>query len=146
MTYSIRPYSEDDFPILIQLFKEFAKFQKMPNAVSNNVELMRIEKDYFFCFIAENQEKEIIGYASFFFTYHTWSGKSVYMDDLYVKPDYRKVGIGKAFIDAIIEVGKDSGCKKLQWQVSNWNLNAKEFYQKIGAVIDDTEVNCTLKL
>jgi diamine N-acetyltransferase len=68
------------------------------------------------------------------------------LDDLYVTDAYRKQGIGKKLLEAIIDVAKKEQCKKVRWQVSNWNNNAINFYKKMGAAIDDVEINCDLFL
>ncbi len=64
------------------------------------------------------------------------------MDDLYVKPDYRKQGLGKKLIEAIIHKAKEENCKKIRWQVSGWNQNAIDFYKSLGAEVCDVESNC----
>ena len=146
LTMKIRSVHEDDFPQIVDLFKELASFQKTPDKMKNSVERMLEEKEFFHAFVAENEEKQIIGYVTYFFSYHTWSGKAMYMDDLYVKEAYRKNGIGQDLLNAVIDFAKESQCHKLRWQVSHWNTNAQEFYKKIGAEIDDVEWNCDLIL
>ena len=146
MDIVIREAEKTDFIQILQLFREFAAFEKQPDAVTNSVERMIKEKDHFNCFVAETNDKRIIGYATYFFTYYTWVGKCLYMDDLYVKPEFRAKGIGKRLMNSVIEFAKSSGCHKLRWQVSKWNKPAVEFYQSLGATIDDIERNCDLML
>jgi diamine N-acetyltransferase len=146
MNTIIRFATELDFPSILSLIKEFSLFQKTPEKVSITLEQMIEEKNYFQCFVAETEDKKIIGFASFFFAYYSWSGKAVYLDDLYVQSQYRKQGMGKKLLDAIIAHAKKEQCRKLRWQVSNWNYNAIAFYKKLGAVIDETEINCDLHL
>ncbi len=112
--------------------------------MTNSVERMNKEKAFFNCFVAETKDHQIIGYATYFFGYYTWIGKSLYMDDLYVKPEYRAMGIGTKLINRVIEFAKDSECHKLRWQVSEWNKPAIGFYKNIGAQVDSTEQNCDL--
>ncbi|NDV47300.1 GNAT family N-acetyltransferase [Paludibacter sp. 221] len=144
MKYNIRIATENDFEKLIILFEEFALFEKVPEKMLNTAERMRAEKDFFNCFVAENSENEIVGYAIFFFFYLSWSGKSLYMDDLYVKEKFRGEGIGTDLINNVIFFAKENNCHKLRWQVSNWNEKAINFYKKIGAEIDEDERNCNL--
>jgi len=144
MEITIRNAVESDFPQIVDLFMEFATFEKMPDKMTNTVEKMIEEKDFFHCFVAESSDKQIIGYATYFFGYYTWIGKSVYMDDLYVKPEYRASGTGTLLIGRVIELAKSSQCHKLRWQVSDWNKPAIGFYKSIGATIDSTEQNCDL--
>lgn len=140
----IRPVEESDFSQIVSLFKDFAIFEKAPEKMTNSVERMNKEKAFFNCFVAETEDKLIIGYVTYFFGYYTWIGKSLYMDDLYVKPEYRANGIGTKLINKVIEFAKDSECHKLRWQVSEWNKPAIGFYKNIGAQVDSTEQNCDL--
>ena len=146
MDIKIRPAKEADFTKTIELFKEFATFEKHPEMVTNSVELMIREKEYFHAFIAETEEKEIIGYATYFFSYPTWVGKSLYMDDLYVIPEYRGKGLGSKLTQTLIDFAQASNCKKMHWQVSDWNHPAIGFYESLGATIDRNKFNCDLKL
>ncbi len=142
----IRKAEESDFPAMISLFREFAEFQKHPERMQNTVAHMREEKDYIFAFLALSEPGEIIAYACYSYTYHTWSGKSIYLDDLYVKPRYRKIGLGKRLLEKVIDEAKRENCHKVRWQVSHWNKNAQEFYKSMGAEIDGEELNCDLVL
>lgn len=146
MKIRIRNAEVADYEIIIELFREFSVYQKLPERMSNTLEKMLEEKEYFHCFVAETEEKEIIGYASWFFTYYTWSGKGIYLDDLYVKPGFRGQGVGTFLMDKVISFARESKCHKVRWQVSHWNAPAIAFYEKLGAEIDDLEKNCDLNL
>jgi ribosomal protein S18 acetylase RimI-like enzyme len=140
---TIRQVAEKDFPVIIEMLKEFAVFQKTPvEKVINTVELMKEERAYFNCFVAETAEGEIAGMASYSFIYFTWSGKSIYLDDLYVKPIYRGQKIGKLLLDKIFETAKAAKCQRVRWLVSDWNTPAIEFYKKIGATMDEEVFLC----
>ena len=141
---TIRPVDVKDFPQIVDLFSEFALFEKMPDKMVNSVDRMIAEKDFFNCFVAVSSDDRIIGYATYFFAYYTWIGKSMYMDDLYVKPEYRGNGIGTRLIKQVTILAKNSDCHKLRWQVSQWNEPAIIFYKSLGASIDNTEQNCDL--
>jgi GNAT superfamily N-acetyltransferase len=142
MNFNIRKATENDFPSILSLIKELAAFEKAPEKVTNTIELMRREKDYFHCYVAENQNKEIIGIALYFFAYYTWVGKSLYLDDLYVKKSFRKHKIGSGLLRKIFEIARAEDCKRVRWQVLNWNENAIQMYTRIGAEIDDEWLNC----
>jgi len=144
MTVTIRKIEEHDFPVLIALFKEFALFEKLPEKMTNSVEQMLEEKDYLTGFVVVNNADEILGYVTYFFGYYTWIGKSLYMDDLYVRPDFRSAGIGTKLINEVIAFAKAENCKKLRWQVSEWNQPAIDFYKSLGAAVDAVESNCDL--
>ncbi len=144
MTVTIRKIDERDFLVLISLFKEFALFEKLPEKMTNSVEQMLREKEYLTGFVAVNDADEIVGYATYFFGYYTWIGKSLYMDDLYVRPDFRGAGVGTKLIKEVIAFAKAENCKKLRWQVSEWNQPAIDFYKSLGANVDAVESNCDL--
>ena len=144
MTVTIRKIEEYDFPVLIFLFKEFALFEKLPGKMTNSVEQMMKEKEYLTGFVAVNAADEILGYVTYFFGYYTWIGKSLYMDDLYVRPDFRGAGVGTKLINEVIAFAKAENCKKLRWQVSEWNQPAIDFYKGLGANVDAVESNCDL--
>lgn len=141
---TIRKATHLDFADILSLIKEFSVFQKTPKKVSITLEQMTSEKDFFHCFAAETEDKQIVGFATFFFAYYSWSGKALYLDDLYVKEDFRKFSIGKNLLNKVILHAKEEQGKKVRWQVSKWNENAIDFYKKVGAAIDETEINCDL--
>lgn len=134
--------TEQDFAEILNMIKALALFEKAPEKVINTVELMNNEKHLFKCFIAETNEKEIVGMALYFFAYFTWIGKSLYLDDLYVKPEYRSKGIGTALLKQIFKTAKTENCRRLRWQVLNWNSQAIKLYKKAGAIIDNEWTNC----
>jgi GNAT superfamily N-acetyltransferase len=142
MIYNIRKATEVDFPDILLLIKELATFEKVPEKVTNTVELMKRENEFFHCFVAETQDKEIVGIALYFFAYYTWVGKSLYLEDLFVKESFRKHKIGSALLRKIFDVARDEDCKRVRWQVLSWNENAIQFYKKSGAEIDDEWLNC----
>ena|SRR5665647_121336 len=146
MNITIRSAKEDDYEAILELFREFAHFENLDERMTNSVEQMKTEKAYFNCFVAVNSRNEIVGYATYFFAYFTWTGKSLYMDDLYVKESHRGEGIGTLLINQVIAYAKASNCHKLRWQVSDWNAPAIGFYKSLGAVVDAQERNCDLDL
>lgn len=141
---TIKNIEENDFEELVALFLEFATFQNQPEKMKNSVEKMISEKDFLHGFTARDEDDRIIGYATFFFAYYTWVGKSLYMDDLYIKEQYRGKGIGTLLINAVIKHAEKEKCDRLRWQVSEWNKPAISFYKSLGAKIDETEKNCDI--
>lgn len=142
---TIRKATEEDFELILNLIKEFSVFINTPEKVSITLEQMIQDKNYFQCMVAVDEGK-IVGFATYFFAYYSWIGKSIYLDDLYVIEEFRGKGIGADLFDAIITIARDENCKKVRWQVSNWNSKAIAFYKSRGAVIDDVEMNCDLIL
>lgn len=139
----IRKGETKDFSKIIELIKELAEFEKSPNSVTNNTSQMEKERDYFEFFVAEINN-DIVGFALYFYAYYTWVGKSLYLDDIYIKPEYRGKGIGKLLLEKVIHTAKEKDCKRVRWQVLDWNHNAIEFYKKIGAEISSEWLNCNL--
>lgn len=91
---------------------------------------MIADEAIFQCFVAETDTKDIIVIATFFFAYYSWSGKALYLDDLYVTTVFRKHGIGKMLLEKVILLAKNQQCNKVRWQVSKWNENVIDFYKK----------------
>ncbi|UZO80005.1 GNAT family N-acetyltransferase [Aquimarina sp. ERC-38] len=145
MEIKIREAKPSEFVNVYNLIKEFSEFIKTPEKVKITPEQMVMDEKYFKCLIATNGNM-ILGFATYFFSYYSWTGKAIYLDDLYVPEKYRNQGIGSKLFDKIIEIGKTEDCCKMKWQVSNWNEKAQDFYKDRGAIIDDVEVNCDLEL
>ncbi|MDR2955811.1 MAG: GNAT family N-acetyltransferase [Prevotella sp.] len=141
---TIQSIKETDFEELASVFLEFATFQNVPDKMKNSIEKMVKEKEHIHGFVARNENNQIAGYATYFFAYYTWVGKSLYMDDLYVREKYRGKGLGTELINKVIELAKKEECNRLRWQVSEWNHPAIRFYKSLGAKIDDIERNCDL--
>ncbi len=146
MPLTIRKADKKDYSSILKLIEEFAIFQKTPWKVTITLEQMEKDKDFFQCYVAELDDHTIIGFASFYFTFYSWSGKGLYLDDLYVTEVYRKQKVGSQLLQAVIDLAIREQCKNLRWQVSNWNETAIEFYKKMGATIDEVDINCNLDL
>src|SRR3954464_6064252 len=145
MSIVIRKATESDFPSVFSLIMELAEFQGTPERVLNSVQQMKEEQDIFQCLVAETDSKEIVGIASYFFAYYTWVGKSLYLDDLYVKPSHRGLKIGSLLLNETFRVAKAENCKRVRWLVSKWNADAIRFYKKIGAEIDEEALVCDVE-
>ena len=145
-TFTIRAAVPDDFPRIHTLIREFAAFQKTPEKVSITPSEMLADKDVFKCLVAEKNDGGIIGFATFFFAYYSWSGKALYLDDLYIQQEYRNQNAGTRLMDAVLRFARESDCKKVRWLVSGWNSDAIAFYKKMGAEIEEGEYICDLKL
>jgi len=143
MEVTIRRAVEEDFPAILTLIKELAEYERSPNAVTNTVKQMRQEKDHFRCFVAESEEYGIVGMALYFFAYFTWVGKSIYLEDIIVSREFRKRGIGALLMKRVMKEAMDASCKRVRWQVLDWNEPAISFYRKCGAEINGDWLNCT---
>jgi GNAT superfamily N-acetyltransferase len=142
MRIIIRQAVEADFSGVLALIKGLAEFQQESHKVTNSVEQMVADKDLFNCLIAEDESGNIAGIATYFYAYYTWSGKSLYLDDLYVLEAYRGQKAGTMLLDKLFDIARAENCKRVRWQVSNWNEQAILFYKKLGAHIDKEIYNC----
>ena len=145
MNITIRKTEPKDYPAVLELIKELALFERAPEKVTNTVELMQEENHYFQSLVAEKEDGEIVGMAIYFFAYYTWVGKSLYLDDIVVKEQYRGNKIGTKLLNKVIEFGNENNCKRIRWQVLDWNTDAIEFYRKYGAKLDGEWVNCDIE-
>jgi GNAT superfamily N-acetyltransferase len=142
MDYTIRKATEEDFEGVLELIKELAAFENAPEKVLNSVEQMKAEQDCFHCYVVEVGDHEIVGMALYYFAYYTWVGKSLYLDDLYVKEAYRGHRIGSDLLELLFQTARENNCKRVRWQVLNWNAPAVALYKKCGADIDNEWSNC----
>lgn len=145
MSIQIRPSIEADLGFIYELIKEFSIFQKTPEKVKITLDQMLKDQHDFKCLVAVDESK-IVGFASYYFAYHSWSGKAIYLDDLYVQPAYRGQKVGNLLFDSVMEIGKETNCIKMKWLVSDWNTKAQEFYKSRGAVIECSEWICDLNI
>lgn len=142
MQINIRRATEDDFPAILEMIRELALYEKAPEKVTNSLEQMHREKHLFGSFVAETPENGIVGFALYFFAYYTWVGKSLYLDDIYVKEPFRGLKIGAALLKEIFKVAAEEQCNRVKWQVLNWNTPAIEVYRRYGANLDDEWIDC----
>ncbi|MCW3090670.1 MAG: family N-acetyltransferase [Ferruginibacter sp.] len=146
MEIIIRKAEIPDFPAILSLIKEFSVFQKTPQKVTVTLEEMEKSTDLFQALVAETDQRDVVGFTSYYFSYYSWTGKALYLDDLYVSEPYRRQKIGSQLLNTLIDLARKEQCKKMRWQVSKWNEDAIRFYKKTGASIDDMEINCDLNL
>jgi GNAT superfamily N-acetyltransferase len=140
----LRKAKEADMPAVLDLIKELATYERAPQDVT--VTLDELIKDGFgdkplFEVILAERENDIIGMAFYFYSYSTWRGKCVYLEDIIVKERYRGQKVGKLLFEAVIMHSKAICAKRLQWQVLDWNSDAIGFYKKFGAKLDNSWLN-----
>jgi len=146
MNYLIRNADVADFEAIFQLIVQLATYEQAAEEVTNSPELMLQENKYFQALVVESDSGQIIGFALYFFAYYTWVGKSLYLDDLFILPEYRSHGIGKALLSELQAIARIENCKRIRWQVLDWNSPAIEFYKSLGARISGNWLNCDGKL
>ena len=142
MNITIRKATEDDFKAILDLVNGLAVFQNSAHLVTNSVDQMKEEKEFFNAFVADGGDGEIVGVATYFFAYYTWAGKSLYLDDLFVREDKRGLKIGSALLRRLFDTAKAENCKRVRWLVSKWNTQAINFYMRCGASIDSECMVC----
>src|SRR6267142_2259995 len=134
---TIRPAQVTDIPIIIQLIRDLATYERAPNDVSATEEQLR--KVLF----GEKPAAEVllafaggapVGFAVFFHNFSTWLGRpGLYLEDLFVKPDERGKGYGRALLVDLAQIARERGCGRMEWAVLDWNDPAIQFYRKLGA-------------
>lgn len=145
MSISIEVAQKSDLTEIHQMILDFATFQKTPEKVYITVEQMEADAHLIKALIVRENEKAI-GFATYYFGYSSWSGRHLYLDDIYLETAYRGQGIGDQMMDQLEELAKAEKCRSMRWLVSKWNDSAIEFYKKRGASIDSTEFTCQLDL
>jgi len=133
----IRPATEADVQLLFDLILELAAYEKMGDRVAGDAELLRrslFEQKSAEALLLETPDGEAVGYAIFFTTFSTfecWSG--IWLEDVYVRPEHRRGGIGKAVMEHLAVLALERGHRRLEWVALDWNEPALNFYEKLGA-------------
>jgi GNAT superfamily N-acetyltransferase len=140
---SIRAARKGDEVAIMQLIKALALYEKAPEQVSNTAEkLGRHLFDERICDALVVEIKgQIVGFALYYTNYSTWKGKCLYLEDFFVLPEYRRDGIGSQLFDAVVQIARDRGVRRMDWQVLDWNEPALNFYRKKNAVLDSEWIN-----
>jgi GNAT superfamily N-acetyltransferase len=137
MATTIRKATPADVPQILAFIRALAAYEREPDAVSaTEAGLMRDgfgPNPFYFCLIAEHDGVPA-GFALYFFNYSTWNGcPGIYLEDLFVPPEFRGFGIGKALLQQVAAIAVEKGCPRLQWEVLDWNTPAIDFYRAMGA-------------
>jgi GNAT superfamily N-acetyltransferase len=138
---TIRPGTEADLGTIEELIRALAIYERMEDQVVMNAELLGKslfgERHYAEVLIAE-EEGEPAGFALFFHNFSTFVGRpGIYLEDLFVKPEHRGKGFGKALLQRLAELAVERDCGRLEWAVLDWNEPAIGFYQRLGARPND---------
>ena len=137
----IRPAQRQEVGIVLQLIHDLAVYEKAPNEVEATekelLETIFSSDPKVFCDLVE-VDGEIAGMAIWFLNYSTWQGKhGIYLEDLFIEPEYRGRGYGKALLKHLAKICDDKGYGRFQWWVLDWNSPAIEFYRSLGAIAMD---------
>jgi GNAT superfamily N-acetyltransferase len=144
MDVLIKKGEKRDLPSVLKLIKELAEYEKALKEVEVTIE--ELERDGFgdnkiFDFFVAIINSEIVGMALYYTKYSTWKGKCIYLDDIVVTEKMRGKKIGAKLFEAVIEVCKHKGVRRMEWQVLEWNKPAINFYNKYKAILDPEWIN-----
>ena len=137
MTLRIRPGELEDVPVIAELIRGLARYERLEHEVVMTEEKLTDtlfgERRYAETLIAED-DGEPIGFALFFHNYSTFLAQpGIYLEDLFVMPDRRGGGVGRALLERLAQIAVDRGCGRLEWAVLDWNKDAIGFYERLGA-------------
>lgn len=147
MSIAIRKGKEQDLPMVLQLVKELAVFEKAPNEVEVSLEEMRdwgFGQGRLFEFFVLEKNGSIIAMALYYYKYSTWKGKCLFLEDIIVTESERNNGYGQLLFKEVMEVAKSEKVRRMEWQVLDWNTAAIQFYKKYNALLDEEWINCKL--
>nr|CAI5849096.1 unnamed protein product [Callosobruchus analis] len=134
---TVRKAKRDDMVQVYKLIKALAEYEKLEHQVEINDKILQrdgfdSDSPAFTCIVAEISDGHIVGYALYYYSYSTWVGKSILLEDLYVQPAYRCNGIGTQLFMAVAKIAHEANIKRLDFHVLSWNP-AVDFYKRMGA-------------
>jgi GNAT superfamily N-acetyltransferase len=135
--FQIRSARVDDVPIILGLIRDLATYERAPDEVTATEEQLvdvlfgeRPAAEVLLAF----EDASPVGFAVHFYNFSTWLGRpGLYLEDLFVKPEKRGKGYGRALLVELAKIAHDHGCGRMEWAVLNWNEPAIKFYQTLGA-------------
>jgi GNAT superfamily N-acetyltransferase len=135
--FIIRPARVEDVPVILQLIRGLATYERAPNEVTATEEQLvdvlfgeRPAAEVLLAF----EEQSPVGFAVFFHNFSTWLGRpGLYLEDLFVNPEKRGKGYGRAMLVELAKIARDRECGRLEWAVLDWNEPAIKFYRALGA-------------
>ena len=138
MQFSIRKATREDADVILHFIRQLSEYEKLADSVSATRELILKfgfgERPCFEALLAENDDGEPLGMALYFYTFSTFlSRPTLYLEDLFVSPQSRANGVGKALLRELVEIARQRGCGRVEWAVLDWNEPAIRFYESLGA-------------
>ena len=135
--FMIRPATVADVSVILELIKDLATYERAPDEVVTDekglVEVLFGKKPAAEVLLAFENDRAV-GFAVFFHNFSTWLGRpGLYLEDLFVRPEDRGKGFGRALLVRLAEIARDRGCGRMEWAVLDWNKPAIKFYRKLGA-------------
>lgn len=139
--FSIRPATVADVPTILCLIRELAEYERAPNEVVATED--QLQESLFSARAAAEvllgeENGEPVSFALFFHNFSTWMGRrGLYLEDLFVRPEVRGRGYGRALLVRLAQIAAERGCGRMEWAVLDWNEPAIQFYRKLGARPND---------
>lgn len=138
----IREAAELDVPLIATLIRELAEYERLLDKVRMTEERLRSAlfgpHPYAEVAIAEDRTGQALGFALFFHNFSTFLGlPGIYLEDLFVRPAHRGLGVGRALLQYLARLARDRNCGRLEWSVLDWNETAIGFYRRLGAQAND---------
>ncbi len=137
--FTIRPATRADVPLILTLIRELAEFERLAHEVIGDETLLaehlfgpRPAAEVLLAFAGEVPA----GFALFFQNFSTFLARpGIYLEDLFVRPEFRRHGLGRTLLERLARVAVERGCGRFEWAVLDWNENAIAFYKKLGATV-----------
>ena len=139
INYDIRPAIEADVGEIYAMIRELAVFEKLDDQVVSTAESVQA------CLFGENRVAEalvvesdgqVIGFAIYFHNFSTFVGRpGLYLEDIYIRPAYRREGIGRSLLAELAKIASQRNCGRFEWAVLDWNADAIAFYEQLGATV-----------
>jgi GNAT superfamily N-acetyltransferase len=135
---NIRAATVADVPVILRLIRELATYERAPNdvvATEKGLREVLFGSDPSAKVALVFEGKQAVGFAVYFFNFSTWLGRpGLYLEDLFVEPEKRGRGYGRALLVHLAQIAHNHGCGRMEWAVLNWNEPAIGFYKKLGAI------------
>ena len=141
--FELRPVRNEDIPVLLELIYGLAEYERLTHLFENTPERLgealfgeRPVAEALLAWTTAEAPPIAAGFALYFHNYSTFLGrKGLYLEDLYVRPEYRGQGCGKSLLIAVARIAAERGCGRFEWAVLDWNVSAQRFYRGFGADI-----------
>jgi GNAT superfamily N-acetyltransferase len=135
--FQIKPATADDVALIRRLIHELAEYERAPDdavATEEGLREVLFGKEAAAHVLIAREDKEPVGFAVYFFNFSTWLGRAgLYLEDLFVRPEHRGKGYGRALLVRLAQIANERGCGRMEWAVLDWNDPAIQFYRKLGA-------------
>lgn len=136
-TIAISPVTRAEVPALLELILELARFERLEHEVEatpSALEESLFGKQPVAGALFARCNGELVGYAIYFYTFSSFVGRAgIWLEDVYVRPQFRKRGAGRKLIEAVAQIGAERNCGRFEWTALNWNEHALDFYDRLGA-------------